>query len=174
MGLRNPLQERLAVLMGHEKPFGWAARVGLPKGSFAKIWGAPGSTPHQKTYDRIAEATGCSRDWLVYGTGKPFPGKRDAADDVSGADDVRAAQALLSESNGTVSAGEPEGVGDLVDVQRLAVIVEFLERWLVENRPREAINPQRKAQAIALMYRYLKTVEQISSEDVEQFARLIT
>ena len=172
-GRRSPLQERIDVLIGKEKPFRWASKVGVPKSGFSRIWGEPGSIPQQKTYDRIVEATGCSRDWLVYGIGLPFPGEKHAANERSTAEDVQAVQALLAEGNKRAGEDEPGNGPGEVDVQRLAIIVEFLERWLVENRSGEAINPKRKAQAIALMYRYLKTVAQISSEDVEQFARLM-
>jgi len=63
---------RLRTLIGGEKPYAWAARVGLSKGVFTGIW-RTGSTPRPKTLEKIRAATGVSIDWLLRGEGAPFP-----------------------------------------------------------------------------------------------------
>ncbi len=64
-------RERLAAVIGDEQPFAWAARVGIPRATFSRIWkeGAPPRAVHLK---RIAEATGVSLDWLLTGEGSMY------------------------------------------------------------------------------------------------------
>ena len=64
-------RERLAALIGDEQPFAWAARVGIPRATFSRVWneGAPPRAVHLK---RIAEATGVSLDWLLTGEGPMY------------------------------------------------------------------------------------------------------
>ena len=67
--LRDPaFKARLEVLVGEEQPFSWAARLGIAKGSFSRIWNE-GVLPRGPTLAKIASATGVSLDWLVRGEG---------------------------------------------------------------------------------------------------------
>ncbi|ADH85634.1 CI repressor [Desulfurivibrio alkaliphilus AHT 2] len=59
-------KERLGLVIGHEKPYAWAKRVGLSSATFARIW-SNGSMPKTDTLLRIAAATGVSLDWLLTG-----------------------------------------------------------------------------------------------------------
>lgn len=64
---------RLAALVGETPPFTWAARVGISKGAFSRIWHR-GTIPGPRLLRRISAATGVSLDWLVTGEGRPSAG----------------------------------------------------------------------------------------------------
>lgn len=73
--LNNPLKERIKLLMTAEeleRPYSFATRVGLSKGTFTGIWVEGRSTLHQKTINKIAYATGANPAWLLTGIGEPF------------------------------------------------------------------------------------------------------
>ena len=73
----SAFRERLAELVGDDEPFVWAKRVGIPSGTFARIWNE-GTIPKSEHLCRIAEAAGVSLDWLLLGkTGTPPPGGPD-------------------------------------------------------------------------------------------------
>ena len=57
---------RLEQLMNGESPFSWAARIGLSKGSFARVW-KEGTIPSPNNLRLIAGKTGVSIDWLLSG-----------------------------------------------------------------------------------------------------------
>lgn len=69
--LENPLKERIKKLMTEDelkKPYSFATRVGLSKGTFTGIWVEGRQTLHQKTIDKIVTATGADRIWLMTGS----------------------------------------------------------------------------------------------------------
>lgn len=73
--------ERLKQLVGSEEPFAWAKRIGIPSGTFARIWNGR-SIPKAPHLARIRRATGVSLDWLLTGddvTGGPGAGAGAAA-----------------------------------------------------------------------------------------------
>lgn len=75
--IRNPgFRDRLSELVGQEEPFAWAKRVGIPGGTFARIWGE-GTIPKADHLARIVKATDVDLNWLVLGqprrAGSPFP-----------------------------------------------------------------------------------------------------
>lgn len=77
--LNNPLKERIKLLMTAEeleKPYSFATRVGLSKGTFTGIWVEGRTSLHKKTIDKIAEATGANQIWLMTGAGEPFQQER--------------------------------------------------------------------------------------------------
>jgi phage repressor protein C with HTH and peptisase S24 domain len=59
---------RLTKLMGDEKPYPWAKRIGLSAATFTRIW-KEGVVPKGDVLALISEKTGCSLDWLVTGIG---------------------------------------------------------------------------------------------------------
>ncbi len=65
------LIERLKKIIGHEKPFAWAKRIGIPAPTFNRIWKSGGQlkSDHLKL---IAEKTGISLHWLITGEGPMY------------------------------------------------------------------------------------------------------
>lgn len=66
----SEIRRRIAGLIGDEKPFRWAARMGLKSATFARFW------THEKllkpsTLRGVAAAAGVSADWLLYGDASP-------------------------------------------------------------------------------------------------------
>ena len=57
---------RLAQIIGQEPPYAWAARVGISKGAFSRIWNQ-GTVPSSELLNRIRIASGVSIDWLLTG-----------------------------------------------------------------------------------------------------------
>jgi transcriptional regulator with XRE-family HTH domain len=73
--VENPeFYERLKLLIGDDKPFAWAARVGLSKGAFNRVWNQ-GTIPSHEGLVKIKIATGVSLDWLLTGEGGNEPVK---------------------------------------------------------------------------------------------------
>lgn len=71
--LRNPgFHARLKQLVGAERPYAWAERVGISKGAFTRIW-KEGTVPTSELLYRIRAATGVSLDWLLTGEGALGP-----------------------------------------------------------------------------------------------------
>jgi len=65
--LKDPMfHERLSRLIGSMPPFAWAEKIGIPKGTFSRVWNE-GTVPGPEHLRRIAEKTGCSIDWLLRG-----------------------------------------------------------------------------------------------------------
>lgn len=65
---KTPFIERLDNLIGNEKPFSWAAKVGIPPATFSRIYNEGGQAKSDALM-RISEITGCSIDWLLTGEG---------------------------------------------------------------------------------------------------------
>lgn len=60
---------RLQQLIGDEKPYPWAGRIGLSQATFNRIW-KEGVIPKGDSLLLIAEKTGVSIDWLLTGKGE--------------------------------------------------------------------------------------------------------
>jgi hypothetical protein len=58
--------ERLREVIGNEKPYAWAVRVGIPKSSFAN-YAAKNTIPTAEHLVNISNSTGLSIDWLLTG-----------------------------------------------------------------------------------------------------------
>lgn len=72
----NSLKDRIEFLMTPqelEKPYSFATRVGLAKGTFTGIWIKGRQSLHQGTINKICAATGVDPGWLATGVGVPFP-----------------------------------------------------------------------------------------------------
>ncbi|WP_168191844.1 helix-turn-helix transcriptional regulator [Chromobacterium phragmitis] len=65
---QSDFRQRLERLIGSEKPYAWAARNGLNKGSFTNMW-YKGGVPRLGTAQKIAANSGCRVEWLLYGDG---------------------------------------------------------------------------------------------------------
>ena len=73
--LNNPLKERIKLLMTAEeleKPYSFATRVGLSKGTFTGIWVEGRTSLQMKTAQKIAAATGSNPVWVMTGEGEQF------------------------------------------------------------------------------------------------------
>lgn len=67
--LKDPdFHARLILIIKDEQPFTWAARVGISKGAFHRIWNE-GTVPGPDHLKRISQTTGVSIDWLLTGEG---------------------------------------------------------------------------------------------------------
>lgn len=72
---KKGLISRLEHLMGNEKPYVWAAKIGLSQGTFNRMW-KDGISPKGDTLLLISEKTGCSIDWLLTGEGEVKRGEQ--------------------------------------------------------------------------------------------------
>lgn len=69
--MRNPgFRDRLGALVGEEAPYSWAARMGISKGAFTRMW-REGVVPGPDILLKIKQGTEASLDWLVAGEGYP-------------------------------------------------------------------------------------------------------
>ncbi|MGE4334572.1 MAG: helix-turn-helix domain-containing protein [Pigmentiphaga sp.] len=86
--LKNPeVHARLAQVIGDEKPFAWADRVGISKGAFSRIW-KEGTVPGPEHLCRIRDVEGISIDWLLTGQGEMRIKKPTTGEIVADADGV--------------------------------------------------------------------------------------
>lgn len=69
------VRARLELAIGDEKPFAWAAKVGIEKATFSRHWNQ-GTVPTGQILKKIAQ-TGISIDWLLTGKGPMRPVNRD-------------------------------------------------------------------------------------------------
>lgn len=69
--------DRLKMLIGDEKPYPWANRLGIAQATFNRIW-KDGWIPKGETLLLISEKTGCSIDWLLTGEGEMRRGNQPA------------------------------------------------------------------------------------------------
>lgn len=58
--------QRLALLIGTEEPFRWAKRIGIPAGTFDRMWNKYDIPKHDHLC-RIARGCNVSLDWLLLG-----------------------------------------------------------------------------------------------------------
>ncbi|UGA39925.1 helix-turn-helix transcriptional regulator [Chromobacterium haemolyticum] len=68
---QSDFKQRLELLIGAEKPYAWATRIGINKGSFTNMW-YHGGVPRAATASKIAEASGCRLEWLLHGSGPQY------------------------------------------------------------------------------------------------------
>lgn len=69
--LKNSLKERIKMLMTEDelkRPYSFATRVGLSKGTFTGIWVDGRTSLQHKTAQKIVDATGVDIGWLMTGT----------------------------------------------------------------------------------------------------------
>lgn len=131
--------ERLKLLIGDEKPFAWASRVGIPSSTFARIWKA-GTVPTAKFLRLIRQNTGVSLDWLLTGEGPMWAGE------------AAAAPAPTPVESPPVPLGAPPGAL-LFDEEILREVLHAVELVLARRPVPPA--PAAKARLAAAMYRLM-------------------
>lgn len=176
--LQNPLKERIKLLMTDEelkRPYSFATRVGLSKGTFTGIWVEGRSSLHQKTIDKIASATGANVAWLSTGIGKPFeaaqPGvtvtNSDKTDVPLSIDQqlltqsIETAEKALVIANGTMTPDDKAEFittlffnGNLSNVSEdlLKACISLIEKALKETR--RSMSPSAKTELILVIYNF--------------------
>ena len=130
--LKDPqFHARLQLLIGKEQPFAWAARVGISKGAFHRIWNE-GTVPGPDHLRRIREVTGASIDWLLTGEGLMWRGQGE----------VREATAQYAVPEKELLAGDEyvylplydvraaAGGGAVVDREQVLDVLAFKSAWI--------------------------------------------
>ena len=121
--LANPeFHERLSRLIGNEKAYAWAGKVGISKGAFSRIW-KDGTVPSPDLLIRIKEATGASIDWLLTGAGEMFPGLAGAGEQSGG--DPEDDYVFVPVMQGKISAG-----GGLMPDTTIEMKAAFQRDWI--------------------------------------------
>lgn len=64
----SSFRSRLGELVGEQKPFEWAKKVGIPSATWNRAWNE-GAIPKAQHLTRIAEHAGVTLDWLISGRG---------------------------------------------------------------------------------------------------------
>jgi phage repressor protein C with HTH and peptisase S24 domain len=145
--LKNPeFHARLVELMGEEstkKPFAWAARVGISKGAFDRIWN-DGTVPSADLLIRISARTGVSIDWLLTGQGPMYlqPSGESAisinehgGQGAAPADGLDKDFVLIPVVEGKISAG-----GGLVPDNTIELTIAFKREWIARKGDHRAMS----------------------------------
>ncbi|MBU9231408.1 helix-turn-helix domain containing protein [Burkholderia multivorans] len=158
-------KDRLVYLVGDAPPYAWAAKVGIPKGTFTNMW-KHGGVPRDETLRKIVAATGCRYEWLASGGGDPLgAGLERPLNPLDGGSDGRSLYASLDQLR---ERQRDEGLseGDLMES-----IIEGVERFAERNGL--ALAPERKATFIMLFYRYFKEEGQVDQEKLGEMLRKV-
>lgn len=139
--LENPLKTRIKHLMTQDelnKPYRFATRIGLSKGTFTGIWKEGRESLHKSTASKICEATGANLAWLMTGIGEPFS---------------------QEEAQGQSTIVEQEGleITTAIDKDMLQVALETTEKKLREQSL--IMQPKHKAEFILMLYDILIDIE---------------
>lgn len=99
---------RLQLLIGVEKPYPWAAKVGITQATFNRMW-KDGIAPKADILLLISEKTGCSIDWLLIGEGDMWrPGFGPEIDRmVAAADRIESLNAFINGKSRTLQEQYP-------------------------------------------------------------------
>ena len=111
------IQQRLHWLIGEESIYHFAIRCGLPDSTLRKY--LKGSQPTADRLVLISSCTGVSVEWLVTGTGNPYPNQRGAC---AAEDDL--VRLPLYE----ITAGAGDGL--CIDESAGSEMIAFQESWL--------------------------------------------
>jgi phage repressor protein C with HTH and peptisase S24 domain len=133
------LKARLEKLIGEEKPFSWASRVGIPGATFTRLW-KEGVAPKSETLLKIHETTGASIDWLLTGEGPMCRGQ------------VEQPAVPYSE----------EQIG--WDAELMTEIIQKYEKALTEQKA--YVSPVEKGKMYAKLYEIYRT-EKVAIDDNE-------
>lgn len=122
---------RLKTLMGTEKPYPWAASLGIAQATFNRMW-KEGWIPKGETLLLISEKTGCSIDWLLTGSGpkkRGEPGNTFASAPVTqyaNADELGKNYVLVPRFDVKASAGG----GSLIHSEQVVDHLVFKLEWV--------------------------------------------
>lgn len=170
----NPLKERIKLLMTAEeleKPYSFATRVGLSKGTFTGIWVEGRTSLQKKTIDKIAEATGANPVWLMTGEGEPFKEgqssqKIDQPQTEYLIEEVRVKEKHKDNSNSStkldfITALDPQNLETNQDLRKLlTACYESTEGALYATY--RMMDPDDKSEFILKFYKALSAEENIS------------
>lgn len=179
----NSLKERIEFLMTPEeleKPYSFATRVGLPKGTFTGIWINGRQSLHKSTLERICFATGANPAWLSTGIGEPFLENNEIVqpsieaeqtykkNDVPLSIDshlliqsIETAEKALKVANGTMTPEDKAEFistlffnGNLNNVNEdlLKACISLIEKALKETR--RILSPKPKSELIIIIYNF--------------------
>ncbi|MDD2367633.1 MAG: hypothetical protein PHN84_15905, partial [Desulfuromonadaceae bacterium] len=142
--LNNGFKSRLELVIGEEKPFPWANRIGLTPGVFNRMWNE-GIIPKGDALLLISEKTGCSIDWLLTGEGEM---KRGAA-----VDHVADAGKMITDINQAFTASpDLQRAFALNDPETCYKLLRDIIECYCNARPGAA--PQRLSRDVVLIYRH--------------------
>jgi hypothetical protein len=110
--------DRLKIIIGEEKPFSWAKRIGLPAATFNRMWNE-GTPPKWNHLTLISEQADVTIDWLLTGEG---PMRRSEALRLSAKEEVLRGkgEGKIAAGPAPVLAGHPK---DLVEDIRVSELV---------------------------------------------------
>lgn len=120
------VRERLEKVIGHEKPFAWAKRIGIPTSTFSRIWNE-GIVPNANMLFLISKSTGVSIDWLLTGEGTPY--KEDMPVVPSGSQ-VRGPEQGDFDYIPMVEASLSAGGGAFVESENVEGYYAFRKSWI--------------------------------------------
>ena len=140
---------RLKLLIGMDKPYPWAAKIGISQATFNRMW-KDGIPPKADILLLISEKTGCSIDWLLTGRGAMKLGeasekrlgrrvdeksagrsliKQAAVGYIDEMDDTEAAaivQIIVDRQDDPIARMSPEGKAKLREVLREQIEAELI------------------------------------------------
>ncbi|MHA3102681.1 hypothetical protein [Acinetobacter sp. ANC 3791] len=142
MDLDAQFWERIETLIGDERPYPWAERVGINRSAFQSSR-SRGKKPLPKTVRIWAEKIGCSYDWLNNGVGKPF------SNDTS----LKKVETLSSDNP------------PILDTSLLQQAFETLDQAL--STTNKVMAPEGRSKFVATVYASLKEQESLNTEVLE-------
>lgn len=63
---KRHFRDRLKILMGKERPYTFAKKVGIEKGLFQYYW-QKGKIPTYKQIEKLCDYSGCTMEWILTG-----------------------------------------------------------------------------------------------------------
>ena len=142
MDLDAQFWARIETLIGDERPYPWAERVGINRSAFQSAR-SRGKKPLPKTVRIWSEKIGCSYDWLNNGVGEPF----------SNNTSLKKKETLSSDNQ------------QILDTSLLQQAFETLDQAL--NTTNKVMAPEGRSKFVATVYASLKEQESLNTEVLE-------
>lgn len=180
--MARSFKERLEMLVGNEQPFAWAAKIGISKGAFSRIW-HEGAVPKHEHLLKIKYRTGASLDWLLAGEGLPPPSvmkieekqrARGLAFIEGRVEDYKRLDKEIEEAESAyyTSIGEEPGAYAIYtgkpwapDLDLLEAVVQATEQALIDNKA-TSLSPDKRARLVRIIYEfYLEEFAKHEPED---------
>jgi phage repressor protein C with HTH and peptisase S24 domain len=124
MNSETPIKLRLAKLIGKEKPFVWAKKVGLSAATFNRVWNLGGQLKSAQL-ELIHQKTGASLNWLIAGEGPMLEKERMSVQAEEAMEDD---YVLIPVMQGRISAG-----GGLVPDNTCEMKCAFQKEWITRK-----------------------------------------